>query len=60
MRIWTPVLAQDPERLDHLVELLAEADHQARLGDDLVAAHLLGHPQHPAERRKSEPRRAFG
>src|SRR3954470_9636991 len=36
------LLAQRAERLDHLVVALAEPDHQARLGDDLLAAHLLG------------------
>src|SRR4051812_13025441 len=36
------LLAQVAERLDHLVVRLAEPDHQAGLGRDLVAAHLLG------------------
>ena len=41
------VVAKDPERLDHLLEALAEADHQPRLGDHAVAAHLLGESQDP-------------
>jgi hypothetical protein len=40
--------AQDLERRNHLLEALAEADHQAGLGDDILAAELLRHPQHAA------------
>src|SRR3954452_21576588 len=36
------VRAQLREGVDHLVVRLAEPDHQAGLGGDLVAAHLLG------------------
>ena len=42
------VLTQPAERVDHLVEGLAEADHQPGLGDDLVPAHLLGGAQDAA------------
>ena len=41
------VLAQHPEGLHHLVELLTEPDHQPGLGDHLVARHLLRHAQDP-------------
>ena len=52
------------ERVDHLLEALAEPDHQARLGDHILAAHLLRVPQHPARalepgaapRKRIEPR----
>jgi hypothetical protein len=36
------VLAQGGEGLDHLLVGLAEADHQAGLGDDLALAELVG------------------
>ena len=41
------VLAEPLERLGHLIERLAEADHQPRLRHNLVAAELLGRSQHP-------------
>jgi hypothetical protein len=40
------VLAEDPERLHHLLERLPEADHEAALGHDVVAAHVLRVAQH--------------
>ena len=40
------MVAQHPERLDHLLVGLAEADHEAGLGHDVVAAHRLGVAQH--------------
>ena len=40
------VLAEGPQGLDHLLKALTQADHQTRLGDDVVAAHLLGGGQH--------------
>src|SRR4051812_26860720 len=49
------VLAQPAERVDHLLEALAEADHEARLRHDVVAAHLLGVGQHA---QRARPRRA--
>ena len=42
------VLTQDPERLDHLLEALAEPHHQPRLRDHLAAAHLLAQLEHAA------------
>src|SRR4029079_19467093 len=40
------VLPKDPERVDQLLEALPETHHQARLGHDAVAAHLLREAQY--------------
>src|SRR5829696_1830636 len=49
------VLAQDAEGLEQLFLRLAQAGHQAGLGDDLVAAHLLGVLEHPAGAQERRP-----
>ena len=54
------VLAQRAERVDHLLERLAQPDHQPGLRDDLVAAELLGVLRTRHERLKVDPRRATG
>ena len=41
------VLTQFAERLDHLIEGLAEADHESGFGGDFVTAVLLGVAQDP-------------
>ena len=52
------LLAQLAERVDHLLVGLAEADHQAGLRRDLVAAHRLGVVQHAQASAPSASRAA--
>src|SRR3954454_9551160 len=49
------VLAQLAERVDHLLEALAEPDHEAGLRRHLVAAHLLGVGEHAQRARPCRP-----
>ena len=42
------VIAKRAERVDHLIERLAETDHQSRFGHDLISAQFLGAQQHAA------------
>src|ERR671910_110711 len=49
------VLAQHAEGLEQLLLRLPEPGHQARFGDDLVAAHLLRVPEYPARAEEARP-----